>query len=175
MFSDWSCMQGSFPRECLVRGFYLDRYDKSETVLLFLLSVGNFCLVYDFVHSKFQESCEKTTDLGEFLSDSVSTFSKNKNIWQKFVICITIKKLSLFCIITAKLMWWCKLLTRFLHSDICILTIPNLNISLGCGEHLVRTILARECSCALQTEDAHQALLETMQNKFIGKYMVLIA
>ncbi|NXC39399.1 TASP1 aspartase, partial [Penelope pileata] len=25
-----------------------------------------------------------------------------------------------------------------------------------------------ECSCALQTEDAHQALLETMQNKFIG-------
>ncbi|XP_054370335.1 threonine aspartase 1 isoform X3 [Molothrus aeneus] len=38
----------------------------------------------------------------------------------------------------------------------------------GCGEHLVRTILARECSCALQTEDAHQALLETMQNKFIG-------
>ncbi|XP_068042411.1 threonine aspartase 1 isoform X5 [Anomalospiza imberbis] len=38
----------------------------------------------------------------------------------------------------------------------------------SCGEHLVRTILARECSCALQTEDAHQALLETMQNKFIG-------
>ncbi|XP_010077042.1 PREDICTED: LOW QUALITY PROTEIN: threonine aspartase 1-like, partial [Pterocles gutturalis] len=38
----------------------------------------------------------------------------------------------------------------------------------GCGEHLVRTILARECSWALQTEDAHQALLETMQNKFIG-------
>uniref|UniRef100_H0YW64 Threonine aspartase 1 n=1 Tax=Taeniopygia guttata TaxID=59729 RepID=H0YW64_TAEGU len=38
----------------------------------------------------------------------------------------------------------------------------------GCGEHLVRTILARECSCALQTEDAHQALLETMQNKFIA-------
>ncbi|NXI90320.1 TASP1 aspartase, partial [Psophia crepitans] len=26
----------------------------------------------------------------------------------------------------------------------------------------------KECSCALQTEDAHQALLETMQNKFIG-------
>jgi hypothetical protein len=41
---------------------------------------------------------------------------------------------------------------------------------LGCGEHLVRTILARECSHALQTEDAHQALLETMQNKFISKY-----
>ncbi|XP_075781765.1 threonine aspartase 1 isoform X5 [Pelodiscus sinensis] len=38
----------------------------------------------------------------------------------------------------------------------------------GCGEHLVRTILARECSRALQTEDAHQALLETMQNKFIS-------
>ncbi|XP_073930434.1 threonine aspartase 1 isoform X2 [Castor canadensis] len=38
----------------------------------------------------------------------------------------------------------------------------------GCGEHLVRTILARECSHALQTEDAHQALLETMQNKFIS-------
>ncbi|XP_074143950.1 threonine aspartase 1 isoform X9 [Sminthopsis crassicaudata] len=37
----------------------------------------------------------------------------------------------------------------------------------GCGEHLVRTILARECSHALQAEDAHQALLETMQNKFI--------
>ncbi|XP_077172322.1 threonine aspartase 1 isoform X3 [Paroedura picta] len=37
----------------------------------------------------------------------------------------------------------------------------------GCGEHLVRTLLARECSCALQNEDAHQALLETMQNKFI--------
>ncbi|NXO67931.1 TASP1 aspartase, partial [Phainopepla nitens] len=28
--------------------------------------------------------------------------------------------------------------------------------------------LIKECSCALQTEDAHQALLETMQNKFIG-------
>ncbi|NWU26789.1 TASP1 aspartase, partial [Dyaphorophyia castanea] len=28
--------------------------------------------------------------------------------------------------------------------------------------------LIEECSCALQTEDAHQALLETMQNKFIG-------
>ncbi|NXK40985.1 TASP1 aspartase, partial [Piprites chloris] len=28
--------------------------------------------------------------------------------------------------------------------------------------------LTKECSCALQTEDAHQALLETMQNKFIG-------
>ncbi|XP_043399968.1 threonine aspartase 1 isoform X12 [Chelonia mydas] len=38
----------------------------------------------------------------------------------------------------------------------------------SCGEHLVRTILARECSRALQTEDAHQALLETMQNKFIS-------
>lgn len=40
----------------------------------------------------------------------------------------------------------------------------------GCGEHLVRTILARECSHALQAEDAHQALLETMQNKFISKW-----
>ncbi|XP_069862836.1 threonine aspartase 1 isoform X3 [Dipodomys merriami] len=39
---------------------------------------------------------------------------------------------------------------------------------IGCGEHLVRTILARECSHALQAEDAHQALLETMQNKFIS-------
>uniref|UniRef100_A0A2I3LT71 Taspase 1 n=1 Tax=Papio anubis TaxID=9555 RepID=A0A2I3LT71_PAPAN len=39
---------------------------------------------------------------------------------------------------------------------------------MGCGEHLVRTILARECSHALQAEDAHQALLETMQNKFIS-------
>ncbi|XP_051000693.1 threonine aspartase 1 isoform X7 [Acomys russatus] len=38
----------------------------------------------------------------------------------------------------------------------------------GCGEHLVRTILARECSHALQAEDAHQALLETMQSKFIS-------
>ncbi|KAG9344286.1 hypothetical protein JZ751_010955 [Albula glossodonta] len=39
----------------------------------------------------------------------------------------------------------------------------------GCGEHLVRTVLARECSMAVQSEDAHQALLETMQNKFISK------
>ncbi|XP_041108870.1 threonine aspartase 1 isoform X3 [Polyodon spathula] len=38
----------------------------------------------------------------------------------------------------------------------------------GCGEHLVRTMLARECSIALQSEDAHHALLETMQNKFIS-------
>ncbi|XP_028676399.1 threonine aspartase 1 [Erpetoichthys calabaricus] len=38
----------------------------------------------------------------------------------------------------------------------------------GCGEHLVRTMLARECSIALQSEDAHLALLETMQNKFIS-------
>ncbi|XP_078086491.1 threonine aspartase 1 isoform X1 [Mustelus asterias] len=37
----------------------------------------------------------------------------------------------------------------------------------GCGEHLVRTMLARECSVALQSEDAHQALLETMQKKFV--------
>ncbi|XP_028611012.1 threonine aspartase 1 isoform X3 [Grammomys surdaster] len=41
----------------------------------------------------------------------------------------------------------------------------------GCGEHLVRTILARECSRALQAEDAHQALLETMQNKFIMEFL----
>ncbi|KAJ8412742.1 hypothetical protein AAFF_G00116930 [Aldrovandia affinis] len=38
----------------------------------------------------------------------------------------------------------------------------------GCGEHLIRTVLARECSAAMQSEDAHQALLETMQNKFIS-------
>uniref|UniRef100_A0A3B4DG73 Threonine aspartase 1 n=1 Tax=Pygocentrus nattereri TaxID=42514 RepID=A0A3B4DG73_PYGNA len=38
----------------------------------------------------------------------------------------------------------------------------------GCGEHLIRTMLARECSTAVQAEDAHQALLEAMQNKFIG-------
>uniref|UniRef100_A0A8C9F2P3 Threonine aspartase 1 n=1 Tax=Pavo cristatus TaxID=9049 RepID=A0A8C9F2P3_PAVCR len=57
---------------------------------------------------------------------------------------------------------------QYLHSTTYILTTPQLYVSLGCGEHLVRTILARECSCALQTEDAHQALLETMQNKFIG-------
>lgn len=38
----------------------------------------------------------------------------------------------------------------------------------GCGEHLVRTMLARECSTAVQAEDAHQNLLETMQNKFIS-------
>lgn len=41
--------------------------------------------------------------------------------------------------------------------------------STGCGEHLIRTMLARECSTAMQAEDAHQALLEAMQNKFIGK------
>lgn len=41
--------------------------------------------------------------------------------------------------------------------------------STGCGEHLIRTMLARECSAAMQAEDAHQALLEAMQNKFIGK------
>lgn len=38
----------------------------------------------------------------------------------------------------------------------------------GCGEHLIRTMLARECSSAVQSEDAHQALLEAMQNKFIS-------
>ncbi|XP_040035189.2 threonine aspartase 1 isoform X4 [Gasterosteus aculeatus] len=38
----------------------------------------------------------------------------------------------------------------------------------GCGEHLIRTMLARECSAAVQSEDAHQALLEAMQNKFIS-------
>lgn len=42
-------------------------------------------------------------------------------------------------------------------------------VSTGCGEHLIRTMLARECSTAMQAEDAHQALLEAMQNKFIGK------
>ncbi|XP_068597358.1 threonine aspartase 1 [Brachionichthys hirsutus] len=38
----------------------------------------------------------------------------------------------------------------------------------GCGEHLIRTMLARECSAAMQSEDAHNALLEAMQNKFIS-------
>uniref|UniRef100_A0A3P8YLP0 Threonine aspartase 1 n=1 Tax=Esox lucius TaxID=8010 RepID=A0A3P8YLP0_ESOLU len=38
----------------------------------------------------------------------------------------------------------------------------------GCGEHLIRTMLARECSSAMQSDDAHQALLEAMQNKFIS-------
>ncbi|KAL4641387.1 threonine aspartase 1 isoform X2 [Arapaima gigas] len=38
----------------------------------------------------------------------------------------------------------------------------------GCGEHLMRTMLARECSVSAQSEDAHQALLDTMQKKFIG-------
>uniref|UniRef100_A0A3Q3KTW1 Threonine aspartase 1 n=1 Tax=Labrus bergylta TaxID=56723 RepID=A0A3Q3KTW1_9LABR len=38
----------------------------------------------------------------------------------------------------------------------------------GCGEHLIRTMLARECSAAMQSEDAHHALLEAMQNKFIS-------
>uniref|UniRef100_A0A8C5I5N8 Threonine aspartase 1 n=1 Tax=Gouania willdenowi TaxID=441366 RepID=A0A8C5I5N8_GOUWI len=38
----------------------------------------------------------------------------------------------------------------------------------GCGEHLIRTMLARECATAMQAEDAHQALLEAMQNKFIS-------
>ncbi|XP_062320334.1 threonine aspartase 1 isoform X1 [Osmerus eperlanus] len=38
----------------------------------------------------------------------------------------------------------------------------------GCGEHLIRTMLARECSSAMQADDAHQALLGAMQNKFIS-------
>ena len=40
----------------------------------------------------------------------------------------------------------------------------------GCGEHLIRTMLARECSSAMQADDAHQALLEAMQNKFISEW-----
>lgn len=46
---------------------------------------------------------------------------------------------------------------------VCLCFLP------GCGEHLIRTMLARECSAAMQSEDAHQALLEAMQNKFISK------
>ncbi|XP_030627719.1 threonine aspartase 1 isoform X2 [Chanos chanos] len=38
----------------------------------------------------------------------------------------------------------------------------------GCGEHLIRTMLARECSTAMQSENAHQALLEVMQSQFIS-------
>lgn len=38
----------------------------------------------------------------------------------------------------------------------------------GSGEHLIRTMLARECSTAMQAENVHQALLEAMQNKFIS-------
>ncbi|CAM4726094.1 hypothetical protein PO909_019606 [Leuciscus waleckii] len=38
----------------------------------------------------------------------------------------------------------------------------------GSGEHLIRTMLARECSTSMQTENAHHALLEAMQNKFIS-------
>lgn len=45
----------------------------------------------------------------------------------------------------------------------CVCPVP------GCGEHLIRTMLARECSAAMQSEDAHQALLEAMQNKFISE------
>ncbi|XP_067242696.1 threonine aspartase 1 isoform X4 [Chanodichthys erythropterus] len=41
----------------------------------------------------------------------------------------------------------------------------------GSGEHLIRTMLARECSTAMQTENAHQALLEAMQNKFIMEFL----
>jgi len=49
-----------------------------------------------------------------------------------------------------------------------------LNVGLVCtvtgsGEHLIRTMLARECSTSMQTENAHQALLEAMQNKFISE------
>lgn len=46
---------------------------------------------------------------------------------------------------------------------VCVYLLP------GCGEHLIRTMLARECSAAMQSEDAHQALLEAMQNKFISR------
>lgn len=46
---------------------------------------------------------------------------------------------------------------------VCVCLLP------GCGEHLIRTMLARECSAAIQSEDAHQALLEAMQNKFISE------
>lgn len=38
----------------------------------------------------------------------------------------------------------------------------------GCGEHLMKTMLSRECALAMQAEDAHQALLHTMQHKFIN-------
>ncbi|XP_048392646.1 threonine aspartase 1 isoform X3 [Stegostoma tigrinum] len=48
-----------------------------------------------------------------------------------------------------------------------IVPYPPDMMATSCGEHLVRTMLARECSVALQAEDAHQALLETMQKKFI--------
>ncbi|MBN3320246.1 TASP1 aspartase, partial [Atractosteus spatula] len=50
----------------------------------------------------------------------------------------------------------------------CVQTSEQHSSLTGCGEHLVRTMLARECSAAMQYEDAHHALLETMQNKFIG-------
>lgn len=36
----------------------------------------------------------------------------------------------------------------------------------------MRTMLARECSAAMQAEDAHQALLEAMQNKFISESFI---
>ncbi len=42
----------------------------------------------------------------------------------------------------------------------------------GSGEHLIRTMLARECSTAMQAENAHQALLEAMQNKFISEWLL---
>lgn len=62
-----------------------------------------------------------------------------------------------------------KMLIFFLLYTFMLTLLADL-LHVGCGEHLVRTLLARECSCALQNEDAHQALLETMQNKFISKY-----
>lgn len=50
-----------------------------------------------------------------------------------------------------------------IHFYLCLCLWP------GCGEHLIRTMLAQECSAAMQSEDAHQALLEAMQNKFISE------
>lgn len=35
----------------------------------------------------------------------------------------------------------------------------------------MRTMLARECSTAMQADNAHQALLDAMQNKFIGEFL----
>lgn len=120
---------------------------------MFLFSCALFCYLVFISSSSLPESCKQERLLLELV-----TF------------CLKLLALLIFFFPRS---WMCVVsMQKEREKDIKLSVLNNLWFYVGCGEHLVRTLLARECSCALQNEDAHQALLETMQNKFISKYII---
>lgn len=93
---------------------------------------------------------------------SAPKFYSRSDLYCLFLNTVTINSQDTLCIADG------EELTHVHHTG------SNVSVHLlsGCGEHLIRTMLARECSAAMQSEDAHRALLEAMQNKFISEYFI---